>query len=231
MNDQQPFTTQSLECLYARVSAPEGVTVGELRAMVEDFGSRPRAQGDVQAYREGRQPWKKLRDEIVPVEQFLSSRYPDEAHVRLPLNDLPTDAWLTIDEGEPIGIEVTGALSRAGIEIGRTLAEGVPVPGFIGLQDDAKQVEFEKAKARGRVTHSAKGVNETIDRAVEARLAGKNKQKFEGQILLITAPIGSSPNRDETEMQAALGHKAAALPFAEVHVLDRSRKGRMVQLK
>ena len=109
--------------------------------------------------------------------------------------------------------------------------EGGAAPGFIALQDDASSAAFAKARSRGRILHSAKGVNRTIDIAISARLAGKDQDKYVGHILLITAPIGSSPNRSAEDLQATLGIDAQALPFAEVHVMDATRGSSIVQLK
>ena len=229
--DELPFTNQSLTNLYAAVSAPDGVTVTKLRSLVGEFTSRPIAKTDLQAYREGRKPWKKLHDEIVPVEHFLSARYPDNARVRFPLDNQPPDAWLTFGDDPPVGIEVTGALARAAHEVGKSLAEGGAVPGFIALQDDASSAAFAKARSRGRILNSASGVNRTIDMAISARLAGKDHEKYAGHILLINAPIGSSPNRGAEDLQAALGIDAQALPFAEIYVLDTARGSPIVQLK
>jgi len=231
MDADSPFTTATLEALYAAISSPDGVTIAELRALVGCFTTRPVADADLQAYREGRKPWKRLREEVVPVEHFLSATYPDDARVRFPLNDQPTDAWLTVDGGTPVGIEVTGALARAGIEVGKSLAGGGAVPGFIALQDDAKKTAFAEARARGRIMHSAKGVDQTIDQAIKARMAGKDKSKFAGQILLITAPIGSSPKRSADDLKAAHLAAATALPFAKVFVADSARGSAIVQLK
>lgn len=226
-----PFTQETLQMLYHAVSAPGGVTVAELHALVGEFSSRPIAEVDLRAYREGRKPWKKLRDEVVPVEHFLSAAYPDDARVRFPLDDQPPDAWVTVDNDHAMGIEVTGALARAGVEVGKSLAEGKPVPGFIALHDDAKQYEFDRARARGRITHSRKGIDAMIDQAITARLAGKDKQKFADQILIVTAPIGSSPHRDLEDLQRSHREKAQALPFAQVFVMDGTRGSRIVRLK
>ena len=228
---EPPFTEEMLQMLYHAVSAPDGVAVSELRALVGEFTSRPIAKVDLQAYREGRNPWKKLRDEVVPVEHFLSAEYPDDARVRFPLDDQPPDAWVTVDDDDAIGIEVTGALARAGVEIGKSLADGKLVPGFIALQDNSKQSEFDKARARGRITHSRSDIDATIDHAITARLAGKDKQKFADQILIITAPVGSSPNRDLEDLQSSHREKAQALPFAQVVVLDSARGSPILRLK
>ena len=150
------------------MSAPSGVTVAELRSLVGAFSTRPIAPADIQAYREGRKPWKKLHDEVVPVEHFLSATYPDDARVRFPLDDQPPDAWLSAHSAPPVGIEVTGALARAAVEIGKSLARGGAVPGFIGLQDDASSAAFAKARSRGRVTSSRRGWRVRIMRNMPA---------------------------------------------------------------
>lgn len=225
------FTQASLQRIYDRISADKGVTIAELRALVNDFSSRPIAHADVQAYREGRNPWKKLHDEVVPVLHFISAGKPDSARVKFPLDDQPPDAWLMVD-GEPVmGIEVTAALGRSSVEIARGLAGQTIAPGFIGLQDDGKQAEFDSVRSRGRITNSRAGVDKSIDRAITIRLEGKDNEKFAGQTLLVTAPIGSSPNRGIEDLLAKLGPKASTLPFSHVFVIDNRSGKQIVQLK
>lgn len=226
-----PFTAQSLAALYANISAPAGVTVTALRRHLVEFSSLPIAQADLQAYREGRGVWKKLHDEVVPVAHFLDGRYPDDARVRFPLDDQPPDAWLMIDGEPPVGIEVTAALARAGHEVAKSMAGGGAIPGFIGLQDNATSQQFAAARARGRVLHSKKGIDAAVDDAITMRLSAKDQQKFAEQILVITAPLGSSPDRSAQEFQAGHGAKAATLPFSEVYLLDPARRARQVRLK
>jgi len=227
-----PFTAATLNALYAEISAEGGVTVAALRERITAFSTLAIADVDIQAFREGKKPWKKLRDEVIPVEHFLSAKYPDSARVRFPLDDQPPDAWLTPEPGaEPIGVEVTGALARAGIEVAKGMAGGKVVPGFIALPDDATNAAFAKVKARGRVMNARSSVDRAIDQAIASRMAGKDHVKFSGHILLITAPVGSSPNRSTDELGAAHAAAAASLPFAEVFVLDRSRGSPVVRLK
>ncbi len=226
-----PFTAQSLAALYADISAQAGVTVAALRRHLDEFSSLPIARADLQAYREGRGAWKKLHDEVVAVRHFLDGRYPEDSRVRFPLDDQPPDAWLMVNGEPPVGIEVTAALARAGHEVAKSMAGGGAVPGFIGLQDNATSQQFTAASARGRVLHSKKGIDAAIDNAITARLSAKDQQKFAEQILVITVPLGSSPDRGAQELQARHGAKAAALPFSEVHLLDPARRGRHVQLK
>ncbi|MBR0649229.1 hypothetical protein GXW78_06115 [Roseomonas terrae] len=186
---------------------------------------------DLQAYREGRAPWKKLKDEIVPVEHFLSERYQVDARIRFPLNDEPPDAWLTLAGAASVGIEVTSAHARAQVEVGKSLAAGAAVPGFIPLPDEAPAVVFARARKRGRILNSRASVDEIIDRAISSRFQRKNQSKFAGYILLVTAPLRSSPHRSPDSIRAALSHEAQLLPFAEVYVLDTARRGMLIQLK
>ncbi|MEL7688734.1 hypothetical protein AAG596_14335 [Citromicrobium bathyomarinum] len=230
-DDTLPFTEETLDQLYAEVSDPEGITLARLEALIDAFGTRDRAPMDTQSYREGRKPWKKLRDEIVPVQHFLASTYPADVRVRFPLDDQPPDAWLKVGDAPPVGIEVTGALARASIEVGRSLAGGGAVPGFIGLQDDASSAAFAQARARQRVTNSRKNVERTIDTAIGSRLVAKDHEKYTGHILLVTAPTGSSPYRKPEAIKQALGEKAKQLPFAEIYVLDTSRRKPPIRLK
>lgn len=226
----EPFTQETLQALYDVVSHSDGVSVAELRSLAAEFTTRPLAAADLKAFREGKKPWKKLRDEVLPVERFLSFEYPDDTEVRFPLDDQPPDAWVRAEVGE-IGVEVTGALARAGIEVGKSLAYGTPVPGFIALPDDATQQAFDAVRARGRMMNARKSVDQAIDQAIAARMASKDKDKFAGQILLITAPIGSSPNRSDEELRQAHAQAAAALPFTKVYVMDGSRNLPIIRLK
>ena len=58
----EQFNESALFELYDAVSAEGGVSLIELREMLDDFSNRPRSSEDVPAYREGRKPWKKLHD-------------------------------------------------------------------------------------------------------------------------------------------------------------------------
>jgi len=232
--DEHPetFTAATLTALYAEISAEGGVTVATLRERLTAFSTLPIAHADMQAFREGKKPWKKLRDEVVPVEHFLSAGYPDSACVCFPLDDQPPDAWLTLGPAaEPIGIEVTGALARAGIEVAKSMADQTAVPGFIALPDDATNEDFAQARARGRIMNSRVAVDRLMDDAITSRMSGKDHVKFSGHILLIIAPVGSSPDRSTDALIKAHATAAASLPFAEVFVLDRSRSSPIVRLK
>ena len=224
----EPFAQQALRALYDAVSGNDGVTIEELRALLDDFRARPMAEADVQAFREGKRPWKKLRDEVLPVEQFLVAAGYAGAKVRFPLDDQPPDAWLIVRDDVPVGIEVTGARARAGIEVAKSFGQGKVVPGFIALPEGAKQKEFDAARSRGRVLHSRKGIEALTDRAITERLEGKDDPKFAGHILVITAPLISSPNRSDEHLRLTHGPKAHGLAFAKVFILGGSR---LVQLK
>ena len=58
------FDPGALEALYAAISGSDGVEVGALLAQLEDLFARPRSDADLQAYREGKKPWKRLRGQL-----------------------------------------------------------------------------------------------------------------------------------------------------------------------
>ena len=116
-----PFDAAALQKLEAKLSAPNGVDIAELLSMLEEHFARPRSVADVQAYREGQKPWKKLADEVMPVATYL--RHANiTGRIRFPLNDQPPDAWLleTVSQTE-VGIEVTRVLARSKIETAKGL--------------------------------------------------------------------------------------------------------------
>lgn len=228
---EELFDKDSLSILYGRISAADGVTVVELKTLISEMVAGSISEPDLNAYRQGRPPWKKLHDEVVPVMQFLSARYPGVARVRFPLDDQAPDAWLTIDGQTPVGIEVTGALSRSRVEVSKNMAAKGIVPGFIGLQDNATIAEFEAAKQRGRVAHSAAAVNDALEAGIRKQLESKNQTKYEGFILIVTANLQSSPSRTEADWNARLVDQAAGLPFSQVFLVDGTSGKRVFQLK
>ena len=225
------FDEESLSILYNRISAAAGVTIAELKTLISEMDAGSISQADLNAYRQGRPPWKKMHDEVVPVMHFLLGRYPGDARVRFPLNDQPPDAWLTIDHQTSVGIEVTGALSRSRVEVSKNMAAKGIVPGFIGLQDNASIAEFEAAKQRGRVVHSAVAVNDALEAGIRRQLKAKNQTKYKGYILLVTANLHSSPGRTEADWNARLVDQAAGLPFSQVFLVDGTSGKRVFQLK
>lgn len=230
-SDARVFDLMALTRLYDAISESDGVALEVLEALIAEMSESEMSIADLNAYRQGRKPWKKLRDEVVPVSHLLRAKFPRSTRVRFPLNDHPPDAWLTIEGRNAVGIEVTGAMARSRVEVARNMAANGTVPGFIGLQDDAKNVDFEAAKARGRIVHSASAVNAALETGIRKQLRAKNHSKYEGMILLVVCGIHSSPNRTEEEWRKILGDEAMELPFSQVFLIDATSGKRVFQLR
>ena len=171
----------------------------------------------------GKSPWKKLSDEICPVMRFLMANKMTDGVVSFPLNDQIPDCWyLPATSQDRIGIEVTIALGRERIELGRELVEKGIGRGFIGLQDDAPKASFEKSLSRQRVMYSTDHAISETKKAIISCLSMKNKQQYEGMILIVQAPLRSLPVERWEGMAQNLTIEAAPLPFKEIYLIGNS---------
>jgi hypothetical protein len=219
-----PFGTADLEALLTKLSAPSGVTVAELQALLADLASRPLSDEHLAALREGKGAWKKLAEEVFPVAAYLSATTAPQTRVRFPLDSEPPDAWLLDENGKPqSGIEVTGALARARAEIAKSLRENKPTAGFLALQDNASSAAFAAARERGRILHSRKHVDQTLIDGIVASLGKKANAQLPDHTLLVVAPLGSSPNLDPDEIRTAVADAVEPLSFASVILIDPRR--------
>ncbi|WP_313556440.1 hypothetical protein [Agrobacterium cavarae] len=229
--DREVYDADALEELYTALKAEAGVSVGKLVRLVERMSSSEMSKADLNAYRQGRRLWKRLREEVVPVMHFLDKSYPPEARVRFPLDSGTGDAFVWIEGQKPIGLEVTGALARNEVEVARNMAEKGVVAGFLGLQDNAPQSRFDAAKRRGRVFHSSEAVTNTLEAGIRRQLEKKDRPEYGGFILIVRCSLISSPRMTEADWQNRLGSEASALPFSEVYLVDAASGSRIFRLK
>lgn len=217
------FDETALGTLAARLSDADGIAVEALRDLLNDHFGQERLPQDLQAYREGKRPWKKLVDEVVPVAEFLI-RSGVTGVVRFPLDNQPPDAWFRKTEDESWeSIEVTRALARAKFDIARDLREQPMGRGFLGLADDAKSAEYDSARKTGRITASASGVRRDIEAAIKVRIEEKVDPKYAGHTLLVAAPLGSGGRHDWNPMRLRLTETARRTAFRRVVILDDVR--------
>ncbi|NEX91189.1 hypothetical protein [Caulobacter sp. 17J65-9] len=217
-----PFDTAALQSLEAILSAPQGIDIGEFLATLDEHFARQRSLIDVQAYREGRKPWKKLADEVVPVAAFLR-HVGITGQVRFPLNDQPPDAWVREASSEAeVGIEVTRVLARSKVETARSLQDKPVVPGFLGLSDKASPEAYKQAKKRGRILNSRRGIERAIEGSITERLAGKSAPKFQGQKLLLVTPLGSAPDHDWEPLCERLQPVAKGTAFDQIFLVGEA---------
>ncbi|MBI1216784.1 MAG: hypothetical protein GC185_13330 [Alphaproteobacteria bacterium] len=95
---QKIFNIEALEDFYRQVSDEKGIDVVEFQKKLNVLFQRPRTEDDIKAYRLGKGPWKKLRDEVSPVSRYLHFRGIDNGRVRFPLSDLPPDCVFWEDD-------------------------------------------------------------------------------------------------------------------------------------
>ena len=142
----------TLHDLEERLSAPEGVPTSGLTELLSAAFKGERGAKDVDDYRLGTRPWKKLRDEVSPVSAYLNFKGL-EGNVRFPLDNKVPDAWFTPDGGAPVGIEVTRALGRTDYELAREMVRDGIGRGFLGLQTTLRrQTSITHCSARAPCT-------------------------------------------------------------------------------
>jgi hypothetical protein len=195
----------------------------QVRAELEALFGRSRSKTDIDNFRMGKNPWKKLSDEICPLLRFLIANGMNEGRVCFPLNDKVPDCWYWPDKSKtPIGIEMTFALGRERIELGRELVEKGIGRGFIGLQDDAPKASFDKALSRQRVMYSSDHALSATKKGILSCLSKKNKQQYDGMILIMQAPLRSPPVERWEYMAQDLITEASLLPFKEIYLIGNS---------
>ncbi len=228
--DPAGFDATALASLYADVSRPQGVDLDELAARLDRLFTLDRSGTDLQAYREGRKPWKRLREEVVPVTALLVGRG-RQGRVRFPLSDSPPDAWFQpAGRADWIGVEATGALIRSQRELAKDLPNHVVASGFRALPDQAPQKAFDAARARGRLLHSRRGVERSIAEAVATALERKNHPKYQGQILLVNAPLEALPAHDWSSSLSLPRDRDPAPPFVQIFVQGEGARARPVEI-
>lgn len=225
-----PFDTAALKALEAALSSAEGMDIGAFLATLDEHFARPRSKADIQAFREGKKPWKKLADEVMPVAAYLRQTN-TTGRIRFPLNDQPPDAWLLKTKSNAeIGIELTRVLARPKRELAKALPERGVGPGFLCLPDDATTDTYRRAVERGRVTNSRKGIEAAIEASIAERLADKSGSKFKGQTLVLVTPLGSAPDHDWEPLKARLQALAAKTAFDRIFLIDEAKSGQPVLL-
>jgi hypothetical protein len=214
------FDEARLGTLYAAISAAEGLGAAELVQCLDEAFAMARSSSDVQAYREGKKPWKKLVEEVVPVARFLKWAGL-QGSIRFPLDDQPPDAWFhEAGHTEATGIEVTRALARSRVELARDVRDAPVGRGFQNLPDHASQKDFDQARARGRITNSRGSIQAAIENSAIDRLRAKVDSKYEGQLLLLLAPLGSAPQHDWAPTCNRLTPEAEKTFFSKVFLMD-----------
>jgi hypothetical protein len=216
------FDVETLNKFYADLSANDGISVTDFQNKLETLFAMSRSKDDVNDYRLGKNPWKKLSDEIMPVSRFLKFKDIEIGRrIRFLLDDSAPDCWLLNDHGDDFGIEVTIAGRREDYYLMEELNQTGRAPGFIGMPDNAPQNEFVDRMSNPRTAYTSQQILEAKENAILCRLSEKNKpKKYKGvSCLLIGVYFVGLPEESWDAIKQKLSREAINLPFQEAHII------------
>ncbi len=175
-------------------------TLGELYALlpkkvwlVEDFLSlfdidfHKRCIHDVgltKKYRLAAGETKKFHDEIMPMLDFLRKNGTNYKYVSMSLSDNFPDAKLTDNEDHDKSVEITAANAKERRHIANELNNNKISRGFIGIDDDRLEDEFQKAMSNERTMYNSEMVKTILQNSIAISL--RKKSKYRADILLIS---------------------------------------------
>lgn len=223
------FDSRALDAFYAEISSCAGISISELQDRLVSYSSLPMLPDDRRERTLSRRPWKKLRDEIAVLSDFFHFREIRDGRARFPLNDHPPDAvYWPVDASTSINIEVTIAQGRARYEMAKELISRGSGRGFVDLQDDAPQSEFDDEFSQSRRMHSTEQALDTVGEAIKICLSKKNRPEFKEFVLIVRAGLSALPHERWSAIFDDLRDAAATTPFGEVWIVgddDQRRKG------
>ncbi len=171
-------------------------------------------------YRLARRRVKKLRDEVSPVARFVRGHAALEDRIWFVLDDTAPDCCVKHGGDRLREIEVTVGQARERFNVMTELNQTGTGRGFLGLSDDAPKEDFVRKMDQPRVAYSTEEIGRSIICAVA--VCARKKSKFQGDTLLIEAPLETLPADRWDNFQAPLAEKVKELAFAEVYVTGRS---------
>lgn len=214
------FDSKLLDELYSELSSERGLHAVDFQSHLRTLFAMERSAEDIDDYRLGKSPWKKLRDEIIPVSRFLLFNNVCVDRVRFPLDNNTPDCWLILDDGHTRGIEVTIERGRERHHLTKEMNQNSIGRGFIGMQDDSAQSEFNRRMSKPRAMYSSDQALTATKAGIIRCLTRKNDIKYDGiHYLLIEAHLTTLPRGRWAAVTEDLSHEAANLPFQEVHVI------------
>jgi hypothetical protein len=214
------FDVKSLDLFYKEMSGPDGMHVADFQYRLEALFNEDRSSSDTDDYRLGKNPWKKLSDEIVTVSRFLSHKNIESGRIRFPLDNKIPDCWLFDDQGEALGIEVTIERGRERYRLAKEINKDRVGRGFIGMQDAASRAEFDLRMSNPRTMYTTEQALNATKCGIACCLKKKNDLKYEGMFcLLIQAHLTSLPKERWRAIEGELTQTAISLPFKEIHVI------------
>ncbi|WP_431686614.1 hypothetical protein [Hahella sp. NBU794] len=217
------FNIEVLDQFYNELSKSNGMSVAEFRQKYSMLLTESRTDRDAKDYRLGKDPWKKLRDEVAPVFRFLKYSQINPSRIRFPLDNNTPDCWLLDVDGEDRGVEVTIERGRERYHLAKELNEAGEGRGFIGVQDDASQEEFDTQMSSPQSTYSTEQALDAMKSGVISCLKKKKNVRYSKVFyLLIQADLSVIPNQRWSTIENDLWQVACDLPFKEIHVIGNA---------
>lgn len=217
------FDVNTLNEFYVYVSAADGVGVTDFQNRLKTLFAMNRSAEDLNDYRLGKNPWKKLRDEITPVSHFLQYKRIKIGKIRFPLDSKTPDCLLLNDDGPDHGIEVTIERGHERYHLTTDLNKNGIGGGFIGIQDDASLDEFGKCMSQPREMYTSEQALEATKDGILRCLSKKDHCRYkEVFYLLIQADLFTLHQERWESLREELSNEATNLPFQEVYIIGNA---------
>ncbi len=215
------FDAKALNIFYTDISVPGGINITDFQNKLKDLFAQDRSENDKKDYRLGKNPWKKLRDEIMPVSRFLKFKGIEKDRVHFPLNNSVPDCWLLYEHRSDFGIEVTIERGREKYRLTSEMNKTGIGRGFIGIQDDASQKEFNDRMSKPSTGYTTEQILDATKDGILRCLSEKNDPtKYKGvSCLLVSANLITLPKERWEFIKKELFQQAINLSFQEVHII------------
>jgi len=156
----------------------------------------------------------------MPVSHFLKFKDIEIGRIRFPLDNSAPDCWLLNDHSDDFGIEVTIERGREQYHLMKEMIQTGKGRGFIGIQDDAPQNEFDDRMSNLPTAYTSEKILEATKDGILCCLSKKNDPKYKGvSCLLIEVFLGGLPKERWDTIKQEISREAINLPFQEVHII------------
>lgn len=157
---------------------------------------------------------------MVPVSRYLKFNKILEGRIQFHLDNKTPDCTLRLPNGVEHGIEVTIERGTEEFYLATELNKTGVGRGFIGIQDDAEQTEFDDSMIRARKVYSTVQALEATKDGILRCLSKKNHKKYNDVFcLLIQAHLNTLSFEQWGAIQSEISNAANCLPFEEIHII------------
>lgn len=204
-------------------SLKKGMSVGQFLENYRIIFVFIKSNNLMENYRLGKDPLKKLRDEVTPVARFVYCHATPQDHIQFSLDDSFPDCTLFLVSGRRLEIEVTVGQAKERLYTMRELNDFGEGRGFLNLTDDRPEADFRNAIEQERCAYSIEDVQKTITGAIA--ICAKNKEHIRADILLIEMSLLACRKELWLEIQSCFAELTYNLLFSEVFLVGYGETG------